>query len=182
MPNLAEIAHTSGVAVRKLRYVLDHQILSGSQDASQGRGTARSFTPFEAFALVTAALMLRAGLRRALVRDCLAALTRGSSRNIDQIPFYKAFAHGEPARLEVGDWKYVRLTVAEHPLWPAADTGWLALDKGPPPGDSYSPLVCLVLDVGQIRRLIPRRNAGRVVGVRDPGTEAPHSDSRALLS
>lgn len=64
MPNLAEIAHTSGVAVRKLRYVLDHQILSGSQDASQGRGTARSFTPFEAFALVTAALMLRAGLRR----------------------------------------------------------------------------------------------------------------------
>jgi hypothetical protein len=177
MPDLAEISQTSGVAVRKLRYVLDHQILPGAQDTSQGRGTVRSFTPFEAFGLVVAVLMLRAGLRRALVRDCLAALTRGFGRNVDQIPFYKAFAHGEPARLEVGDWKYVRLTVAAHLIWPASDTGWLALDKGRPPGDSYTPLVCLVMNVGQIRRLIPRSNAARVVGVRDSGTEAPHSDS-----
>ena len=65
MPDLAEISQSSGVKVRKLRYVLDHQLLPGAQDVSQGRGTARSFTPFESFALVVAALMLEAGLRRA---------------------------------------------------------------------------------------------------------------------
>ena len=47
MPDLAEISQSSGVKVRKLRYVLDHQLLPGAQDVSQGRGTARSFTPFE---------------------------------------------------------------------------------------------------------------------------------------
>ncbi len=176
MPDLAEIAEASGVPVRKLRYVLDHQLLPGAQDISQGRGTARSFTPFESFALVVAALMLHAGLKRALVRDCLAALARGPSRNVDKVPLYKAFAHGEPARLELGDWKCVRLTVAAHPLWPACDTGWLALDAGRPPGDSYTPLVCLVLDVGQIRRLIPRSNPAPVVGIRRPDTEIPHSN------
>jgi hypothetical protein len=156
MPYLAEIAEASGVPVRKLRYVLDHQLLPGAQDISQGRGTARSFTPFESFAVVIAALMLEAGLRRALVRQCLAVLARNPSRKVDQVPLYRAFAHGEPARLELGDWKCVRLTVAQHPLWPALDTGWLALAEGQPPGDSYTPLVCVVMDVGRIRRLIPR--------------------------
>ena len=156
MADLAEIARSSGVPVRKLRYVLDHRLLPGAHDASQGRGHARAFTPFESFAIVVAALMLEAGLRRALVRDCLAALGRGSVRRIDQIPLYRAFSHGEPARLEIGDWKFVRLTVADHPLWPALDTGWMALGGGQPPDDEYTPLIGVVLDVGRIRRLVPR--------------------------
>jgi hypothetical protein len=174
MPDLAEIAQSSGVPVRKLRYVLDHCLLPGGQDASQGRGTARSFTPFESFAIVVGALMLKAGLRRALVRDCLAALGRNPSRNVNNVPLYKAFAHGEPARLELGDWKYVRLTGAAQLIWPAFDTGWLALAEDRPPGDSYTPLVCLVLDVGQIRRLIPRNTPARVIGSHDPDMEIRH--------
>jgi hypothetical protein len=175
MPDLAEIAQVSGVPLRKLRYVLDHHLLPGAQDASRGRGATRSFTPFEAFALVVAALMLQAGLRRALVRDCMAALARRPGRDLDQIPLYKAFAHGEPARLELGDWKYLRLTVAQHPLWPAFDSGWLALAKGRPPGDSYSPLVCLVLDVARIRRLLPSCHPARALRSRVPDTEVPDS-------
>ena len=76
----------------------------------------------------------------------------------------------------MADWKYVRVTVAAHPLWPASDTGWLPLDQGRPPGDPYTPLVCLILDVGQIRHLIPRDHAVRAIGVRDPDKEVPHSD------
>jgi hypothetical protein len=173
VPDLAQISQTSGIGVRKLRYVLDHRLLPGAQDASRGRGTARSYTPFEAFAVVVATLMLDAGLKRALVRDCLAALARGSIRNVDQIPLYKAFYQRGPARLEVGDWNYARLTVAAHPPWPASDTGWLALGKGRPPGASYNPLVCLVLDVGQIRRLIPRGNTFRVTNIPSLEMEAP---------
>jgi hypothetical protein len=177
MPNLAEISQSSGVEVRKLRYVLDHRILPGAQDASQGRGTARAFTPFEAFVIVVAALMLEAGLRRALVRDCMAAVARGYFRHLDRIPLYRAFSYGEPARLEVADWEYVRVTVAAHPPWPASDTGWLPLGQGRPPDDSYSPRVCLVLDVGQIRRLIPGSTPVRRIGARDPHKEVPHSNS-----
>jgi hypothetical protein len=157
VPHLDEIAQSSGIPVRKLRYVLDHQFLPGAQDASLGRGTARSFTPFGSFGVVVATLMLEAGLRRSLIRDCLAALSRDPRRKIDEVPLYRAFAHGEPARLEVGDGKFVRLTVAGHRLWPALDTGWLPLSDNRPPEDSYIPLVCLALDVGRIRRLIPRR-------------------------
>jgi hypothetical protein len=175
MPDLAEIAQTSGVPVRKLRYVLDHCLLPGARDASQGRGTARSFTPFESFAVLVAALMLEAGLRRSLVRECLAVLGRDPSRGLDNLPLYRAFAHGEPARLEVGDWKFVRLVVAKHMLWPALDTGWLALTEDQPPDEFYRPLVSLVLDVGRIRRLIPRSNPARVAGTRDPDTEVRHS-------
>lgn len=156
MPDLAAIARSSDVPVRKLRYVLDHSLLPGARHASLGRGTARSFTPFEAFAIVLAALMLEAGLRRALVRDCLAALARNPGRGIGQVPLYRAFAHGEPARLEIADWKFVRLTVADHPRWPALDTGWVALDDGRPPDEGFAPLLCVTLDVGRIRRLVPR--------------------------
>jgi hypothetical protein len=156
LPRLDEIAQTSGLPVRKLRYVLDHRLLPGAQHASLGRGVSRSFTPFESFAIVVAALMLEAGLRRSLICDCLAVLSRNPTRNVQHVPLYRAFAHGQPARLEIGDWKFVRLNVAPHPLSPALDTGWLALTDDPSPDHSYSPLVCVVLDVGRIRRLIPR--------------------------
>jgi hypothetical protein len=155
MPYLADLAQSSGIPVRKLRYVLDHGLLPGAQDNSQGRGTARAFTFFGCFVIVVAALMLEAGLRRSLVRDCLAALSRNPKRRINEVPLYRAFAHDELAQLEIGDWRFARLIVTPTSR-PALDTGWLALSDVRPPDDPYTPLVCVVLDLGQIRSLIPR--------------------------
>ena len=152
--DLTLIADRSGIAVRKLRYVLDHGLLPGGKTASRGRGAARSFTPFEAFAIATAALMLEAGLKRALVRDCLAALVGAPGAKIGDVPMYRAFAADGTARLEVGDWEHVRLLGTGRLPGSTFDTGWLPLAGRPVPARSYAPLVTVALDVGQIRRKV----------------------------
>src|SRR3954451_4631062 len=141
MADLAEIAGRSGIAARKLRYVLDHALLPGGQLASRGRGAVRSFTPFEAFGLATAALMLEAGLKRALVRDCLAVLCRAPGRDGGDVPLYRAFAADRSARLEVGDWEFVRLSGSGRSPGKSFDTGWLPLAEGAVPAGAYTPLV-----------------------------------------
>src|SRR4051794_12241237 len=103
MADLAAIADRSGLPVRKIRYVLDHRLTPG-EVKGRGRGAARSFTPFEAFGLVLAATMLEAGLKRALVRDCLVQLCPVPSHDLDAVPLYRAFASAGAARIEVGDW------------------------------------------------------------------------------
>ncbi len=153
MPDLAQIADRSGIPLRKLRYVLDQGLLPAGKVASRGRGAPRSFTSFEAFGLVTAALMLRAGLKRTLVRDCLAVLCRAPGRDIDEVPLYRAFAADLSARLEVGDWQRVRLSGSGRLPRMTFDTGWLPLPGSPAPAGANAPLVTLVLDVGQIRRV-----------------------------
>src|SRR5688572_27302076 len=98
--SLDEIADRAGLPTRKLRYVLDHGLLPGAAAASRGRGAARRFTGFEAFGIVLAAVMLEAGLKRALVRDGLAALCAGAGRRPETIPLYRAYAADGAARLE----------------------------------------------------------------------------------
>jgi hypothetical protein len=157
MADLAAIAARSGLPVRKLRYVFDHRLLPGGAANSRGRGAARSFTPFEAFGLVVAATMLGAGLKRALVRDCLAELCRGAGRDVHTVPLYRAFTAAGPARVEVGDWSYVRLLVSGRPSGPPSGTPWLPLGGGEPPVAPYTPLVALTLDVGRLRGQIDVR-------------------------
>jgi hypothetical protein len=147
---LAEIAESSHLSVRKLRYVLDHGLLPGSKIASRGRGAPRRFHGFEAFGLATATLMLEAGLRRALVRECMASLCPAVGRDLDRIPLYRAYQARGAARLEVGDWLYARMVVEGWVLKPPLDTGWLPL-AGSGPAATYAPLVCLALDVAQVR-------------------------------
>jgi hypothetical protein len=152
--DLAEIAESSHLSVRKLRYVLDHGLLPGGKVASRGRGAARHFLGFEAFGIATATLMLEAGLRRALVRDCMAALCPSVGRDFERIPLYRAYQARGAARLEVGDWSYARLVVEGSALKSPLDTGWIPL-AGSVPVSSYAPLVCLALDVAQVRSRFP---------------------------
>jgi hypothetical protein len=53
MADLGRIAEWSRPPVLKLRDVLDHGLLPGGGVARRGRGAARSFTPLEAFDIVT---------------------------------------------------------------------------------------------------------------------------------
>jgi hypothetical protein len=130
--------------------VLDHGLLPGGKIASRGRGSARRFTAFEAFGIALATLMLEAGLRRALVRECMSAVSPAVGRDLDRNPLYRAFTSRGAARLDVGDWLYVRMVVDGSPLKPPLDTAWLPL-AGSGPAGSYTPLVCLGLDVAQVR-------------------------------
>jgi hypothetical protein len=160
MPDLARIAETSGLTTRKLRYVLDQGLLPGGKVVSRGRGAPRSFTPGEAFALVIAAMMLDAGLKRALVRDCMAQLCRPVGRDPVTVPLFRAMSARGPSRLEVGDWRYVRLLAQAIPqrrlTSEDTNTGWLPLGDQTPPASGYTPLVSIGLDLGQLRAKVER--------------------------
>ena len=93
--SLAEIELATGIPCEELRYVIDQKILPGgrrpgdmNRSGSRGRGTARTYTPFEAFGIACAALLLAAGLRRASVQRIMKILSKntGERRNLDSVP------------------------------------------------------------------------------------------------
>lgn len=151
--DIAEITRRTSIATRRLRYVLDHAVLPGTAQASQGRGTARSFTSFEAFGLSCAALLLDAGLRRSLVRQVIELLTHGArGTDVNAIPLYRAFDAG--GYLEIGDAVNVRLQERPAGKRPALDTGWLQAATGAALDQDYEPLVLLRLNVSVLRRTL----------------------------
>jgi hypothetical protein len=152
MPDLGQIAEFISIPLRKLRYVLDHGMLPGGAVASRGRGAVRSFTTFEAFGIVTAALMLQAGLKRALVRQGLAALCEGSSRHVATIPLYQAFTTAGAAHMELADWTFVRICGLCRRPGAVCDTTWIPLAGDKPPAKDYEPLVTITINLSQISR------------------------------
>ncbi len=158
MPDLGEIATTSGLPLRRLRHVLDHDVLPGGSTRGLGRGTARVFEPFEVFGLVLATVLLEAGLRRATVRDCLAALVEGvTAANVTEIPLYRAFSTSGPSRLEVGDGSQIRLAIPGRSRAPVPMPDWTPLGGSPRSSAAFEPLVTIAIDLARVRRM-----AGRV--------------------
>lgn len=151
---LADLADRTMVPLRQLRYTLDHGLLPGAQSASRGRGSYRSFTEFEAFGIACSALMLVAGLRQGVVRDCLTLLSRyptKRARRITEVPLYQAFHASDGAYLEVGDGVNIRLSGSSPFPRLQFDTGWRQIATGARVTDAYEPLVIISLNVGALR-------------------------------
>jgi hypothetical protein len=75
----------------------------------------------------------------------------GGSRGVAlmTIPLFRALAAGPTARVEVGDWSYVRVHAASSPGRDGFDTNWMPLGGEAVPS-GYTPLVAVILDIGQI--------------------------------
>ena len=157
---LAELAARTGLAARKLRYVLDHRLLPGRRGDGPGHGVPRSVTPFEGFAVAVAARLLDAGLTRRLVATALATLAVAArGKPVGSAPLLAAFTSGG-GRLEFGDGRGVRLSAPGRPgVQVAVDTGWRPLTLAERLPDGYSPMVRVTFDLdelaGAIRRLTP---------------------------
>lgn len=153
--DIAELATRTGLPPRRLRYVFDHGVLPGTEQAGEGRGIPRTLTAFEAFGVALAAILLESGLKRGLVAACLAEAVGRVSRSttMDQVPLYQAF-QARSAWLEVGDGRYVRLHgKGQHEVSRDFDTGWKPLGVAAAPS-AYTPLVMVQIDLGGLRRRI----------------------------
>ena len=64
---LAQIADCTGIGIRRLRYVVDHDLVPALPAGGGGRGRSRDFTPFQAFTVAAAAQLLEAGISRPMV-------------------------------------------------------------------------------------------------------------------
>jgi hypothetical protein len=156
---LAELANRTALSLRQLRYVLDHGLVPAGRIESRGRGAARTFTDFEAFGIACAAVMLQAGLRQAIVRDCIALLCRiqdEKQRKATDVPLFRAFQATKAAKLEVGDGVNVRLSGAGTLAPQDFDTGWRQVATGAELGDGYNPLIVISINLGLLSRLVGR--------------------------
>ena len=155
--NLKDIHASTGIAMQRLRYVLDQGLLPGANAPSwrRGRGSPRVFTAFEAFGIACAALLLKAGLRRRAVKECISitcAFQKGR-RDLSKVPLYRAFEERSAAYLEVGDGDFVRLVGSEDHLRHRLLFGWVSISTGTS-AEGYEPLVTIRVDIARLRRLI----------------------------
>lgn len=78
MINIGSLARASGIPQRRLRYVLDHNLLPGVQlSAADARGT-RILQDFDAFAVLLAARMLAVGCPKGMVQATVGRLYAGA--------------------------------------------------------------------------------------------------------
>ena len=72
--NISTLANRTGLKTRRLRYILDHQLVPGLEPIHSGHGNARQLENFQAFVLAVAAALLQHGYPRNLVKKVMAAL------------------------------------------------------------------------------------------------------------
>lgn len=151
--NIAEISSRTGLPTRRLRYVLEHNVLPGGNVKSRGRGAVRSFTRDEAFGLSVATTMLEAGLRRPIVRACIEVFSYRfpATTPLLDIPLQKAFHGTGEVWLDVADGVNLRLHGAK-----GLDTGWVQANTGAKLATGYDPVVLLRIKVSAIRDQVQR--------------------------
>ncbi len=149
-----QIAAATGLPLRRIRYVLEHQVLPGADRANRGHRVTRNYTGLEAFGIALGALLLEAGLRREAVARCLGMLVTtpipsGFPRG--QSPLIYAYSSNGPARMEVGDGVNLRMS---DKVGKGSDVGWHQLATGAEVNGSYAPMVLIGIDIGRLRNLI----------------------------
>jgi hypothetical protein len=154
--DLQEIHHKTNFPLRKLRYVLDHQILPGTriETDSQRWGHPRSFTDFEGFSIALAAALLGGGLRRELVAQFFDKMNdlKGTSKDRfgrDLGLLYAAFSDRKKRYLaDIADGQYVAITSGE------SRRKWSDLKSSNSAPVDYKPIVLISIDLGRLRDAI----------------------------
>jgi len=148
--NIAAIAQRIGADPRVLRYVLFHGLVPGADDASLGRGTTRSFSVSEAFAIALAARLFAGGLRQPFVKGLLRGLM--DKAGALEPTLAKPPDPDESTLFEVADGVNVRMRRGRGGA--LDDPAWTALAGGRVLERSYRPGVVTSVDLADlIRRL-----------------------------
>jgi hypothetical protein len=158
--NLTDLEMRTGIARERLRYILDQKLLPGLRGTapvgSSGRGVPRVFSPFEAFGVACAALLLETGLRRQAVADCMdviCAYEVPGSRNANDVPIFQAFQQRDAAYLEVGDGAHVRIYGSPDYRRRPLAFGWRKIATGEAV-EGYEPLVVVQINVRKLRKCL----------------------------
>lgn len=159
---LADVEQATGVAVDRLRYVLDSRILPGERNGAityrpaGERGKARKYIGLEAFGIVVTVLMLDAGLKRRTVMQCIELLTEYAPRTRDLATsmLYQAYKNQEICGLEIGDRQNVRLVADSQPSAAAGELPWRQVETGGKVSD-YTPLVTIRINIAKLREQLP---------------------------
>ena len=157
--DLNDLTKCSGIAIRRLRYVIFHNLVPGIGSVDGGRGFLRSFSPYEAFAIAAAALLLDSGVKRQLVAECFQQLGGTPVSNAsNSVSLQMAFSTRGPASILIADGRYARLCATLLKRGKAIDTGWRGMNGGTPPVE-FDPAVLLQVRLAPLRAAVQQAAA-----------------------
>lgn len=140
---IADLAERTAIRTRKLRYVVDHQLVPGFELVKAGTGNARHMSEVQAFALVIAANLLEYGYTRTAVRTLMEALGgTKNSRKIISLP--QIYANAVPT-LIIGNLDGVQIKGV-----------WYTLPGLRKAGKKYKPDVETHVNLQRIREQVAR--------------------------
>jgi hypothetical protein len=147
--DITELSRRTKIERRKLRYILDHQLVPRSciEIADNDAGRPRQFDELAGFGIVCAARLLDLGMPHESIRLFLGRL-------LDIIntypPFFPLFFGGCPATAELGDGTHVRVEMGGH------SSGWIPSNKARKRDNTFTPVAVVRLDIGCVRNQISR--------------------------
>lgn len=147
--DLQTLEKRTGLPSRKLRYIVDHDIVPGldlHQDV-HAQGRPRRFADDMGVAIAAAATLLEIGLSRDAIRFVLRGLARihWDFDRRKRVIVADLLNKQIPAIIQIGDGTYLRILSGSY------DSGWIQpepLDLCP---DDYSPIAFVEFDLGRIR-------------------------------
>ena len=150
--DLQTLHSRTGLSLRKLRYVVDHELVPGMKIvlAPGEAGRPRQFADDIGWAIACAAALLESGVQRTIIPKFLEVLRsiEVESGN-DRAPVIPCLLRNpQPAEALLADGTHVKLTVYVN------DFGWRTLDGKMSPAPKKKPRVTISIDLGQITREI----------------------------
>jgi hypothetical protein len=99
--SLTTISNRTNITSRRLRSVLDHQLVPGLNNKTRHANSTRRLDPFESFAVAVAAAMLGGALSRRTVKRLMASLS-GATRSRSRTSLWQRYQDND-AELWIGD-------------------------------------------------------------------------------
>ena len=155
---LQELARRTALPLRRLRYVVDHDLVPGLNYrlASDEAGRPRQLAQDAAFGVACVAALLQGGMKRTEATSFIAALLdfpyrtkKGESWPGHHI-LSRFLTAGGDGHVRLGDGVnlWLELTIHDHLL----DTGWRERRTGAALAKGYAPRLVIDLDVGWLRQ------------------------------
>ena len=142
---LQELADRTGIPLRKLRYVVDDDLIAdlSLEVAENEAGRPRFFSDILAMEIAIAAQLSTAGLKRTAVRHFFWILMHHRPDYFWDI-LRKALAGGPEVLAEFGDGSFVRIKIG------AKDLGWKSLPERPGAAKDCNPSVIVALNLSRL--------------------------------
>lgn len=142
MIDIGSLSRASGISQRRLRYVLDHNLLPGVELTKKDARGTRLLQDYDAFCVILAARMLAVGCPKGLVQNTIGSFY-GDGSGLGTVSLKKLWA-GAAKLLRLGDM---------HAVFVAGR--WYTFDGELLP-TTYSPKIELRFALSELRQIVRR--------------------------
>ena len=151
--NLSALSKQVNIPVRKLRYVMDHDLVPDRTwfVVCDEVGTPRHFDDITACFITCSAMMLIAGVKRDAVyefMDAIGEIRPPLGRQLNLPLVATAFTIQEGAIVTMADSTHIRLQLGKQ------ISSWYCLGKKPVKDPTFEPFVSISIDLGRIRDIL----------------------------